>query len=133
MRNRILFALCVFLAVSCGTNNTSTKDSVSTIETEAAPKRYTVTLEGNYNESAEIIVYEYTKEGERFHQNEFSLKRGESKTFTAQKNAYKVKVYAEMWPWKNVSGWMNLVYILSAEETKEITLNDNTKYFNSEP
>ena len=103
------------------------------MEMEEASKRYIVTLEGNYNESAAVIVYEYTKEGDRFHQNEFSLKRGESKTFTAQKNAYKVKVYAEMWPWKNVSGWMDLVYILSADETKVITLNDNTKYFNSEP
>ena len=95
--------------------------------------KYTVVLEGNYGLSAKGIAYEYTKDGDRFYQNEFSLNNGESKTFTAQKEAYKVKVYAEMWPWTDVKGWVDLVYILSEGETKVISLNDNTKFMRVEP
>lgn len=94
--------------------------------------KYTVLLEGDLGMSANVIVYEYTREGDRFHQNQFTIKNGESRTFTAQKGAYKVKVYGEVWPW-DVKGWVELVYILSEGETKVISLNDHTKFFRMEP
>lgn len=128
--------LCISLAIfviSCGQNKTSEHES-STINTKVSePMKYTVVLEGNFGVSAKGFVYEYTKDGDRFYQNEFSIKNGESKTFTAQKEAYKVKVYAEMWPWTDVEGWVDLVYILSEGETKVISINDNTKFMRVEP
>ena len=128
--------LCVSFAivvVSCGSSKTSDNESSVANTKESAPMKYTVVLEGNYGLSAKGIAYEYTKDGDRFYQNEFSLNNGESKTFTAQKEAYKVKVYAEMWPLTDVKGWVDLVYILSEDETKVISLNDNTKFMRAEP
>ena len=125
----VLVMLMASLVWSCGSHS----DSNDTTTNANVLKKYTIVLEGDYASSANVMVFEYTKDGDRFHQNEFSIKNGERKTFTAQKEAYKIKVYAEMWPFTSVKGWVDLVYILSEEETKTISLNDHTKFSRIEP
>lgn len=79
-----------------------------------------------------VIAFKYTKEGDRIYENDFSLDRGERKTFEAQKDAYKVKLYVRFWPTSS-EGWVPLVYILSEGDAKLISVDDHTRLDRHEP
>lgn len=121
------------LMLSCGQNENRRDDSNSATVERSAPKKYSVELrEDMFSVKLNVIAFEYTKEGDRIYENDFSLDRGECKTFEAQKDAYKVKLYVKHWP-ASSEGWVPLVYILSEGDTKMISVDDHTRLDRYEP
>lgn len=91
-------------------------------------KTYTVTYNGRY-EYATIKVFEYNKNGDPIANRGGSFKKGNTRTYTADKNATKVKLYLDL-PFD--IGWVKTVYTLSSSQT-DIVIDDNTQLVFNEP
>ena len=83
-------------------------------------------------------VFECTESGDKIYENEFQLVAGNSKTFTAQPNVKKVKVYVMFCtPLGHIGemseGWLPLVYYLSPDEIKEIKIDTYVEMSRREP
>ena len=83
-------------------------------------------------------VFECAENGDKIHENKFDLTAGSSKVFTAQKNVSKVKVYVSFCePLGHIGemtgGWLPLVYYLSSEEIKEISIDTHVEMSRIEP
>lgn len=135
------------LMVSCGggTANNTLQEKQNT--TKQDPLKYTVSVDENFiypidlgdrfESGAKFRVFECTENGDKIYQNDFVVLKGSSKTFTAHNNVAKVKVYLSFLnildPRKEYNGWLPLVYYLSPNENKEITVDYFVSLSRTEP
>lgn len=146
--NRIIFK-CFFiltslLATSCGSNNGSNnaKDEITNAQmkyTVSVDKDFLFIVNGHdYTHGASFKVFECADNGDKIYQNDFVVEEGSSKTFTAQAHVQKVKVYVTMGNplgkiGEEFGGWLPLVYYLSPNESKQISIDNNVELHRSEP
>lgn len=124
---------------SCSSNGGVNGDSSNS--QKETPMRYTVSFSDDFAFPVKsIIVFECAENGDKIYENEFVSGRGESKTFTAQPHAKKVKVYLSLTnildldPFsKGINGWLPLVYYLSPNETKVIRIDNHVRRSQFEP
>ena len=142
--SKVFFALFTVLVVSCGSNgaSNSTKDEITN-----TPMKYTVSVDKDflfivngrdYTHGASFKVFECAENGDKIYQNDFIVEEGSSKTFTAKANVQKVKVYVTMGnPLGKIGeefcGWLPLVYYLSPNESKHISIDNYVELHRSEP
>ena len=92
MKTIKLTLVAVMLSIfmwSCGSNGGGSNNTQNDV-----PMQYTVcTSEDLLFPTKSIKVFECTENGDKIYENEFILGLGDSKTFTAQPNVKKVKVY----------------------------------------
>ena len=136
MKTIKLTLVAVMLSIfmwSCGSNGGGSNNTQNDV-----PMQYTVcTSEDLLFPTKSIKVFECTENGDKIYENEFILGLGDSKTFTAQPNVKKVKVYLTLQnplDWRNDHyGWMPLVYYLSPNESKVIKIDNNIELHRQEP
>ena len=142
--SKVFFALFTVLVVSCGSNggSNSTKNEITN-----APMKYTVSVDKDflfivnghdYTHGASFKVFECADNGDKIYQNDFIVEEGSSKTFTAQAHVQKVKVYVTMGNplgkiGEEFGGWLPLVYYLSPNESKQISIDNHVELHRSEP
>lgn len=140
------------LMFSCGGHTSAiSEDTVQEeeLQEKQEPKQYTISVDENFifpiglgeNDNVEygakFCVFECTENGDKIYQNEFVVLKGSSKTFTAQPNVQKVKVYLSFMNIldirKNYEGWLPLVYYLTPNENKDIHVDVYVKLSRLEP
>ena len=137
------------LLISCGGGTSTTSDNAVQEELQAKqePMQYTVSVDDNFifpvdlgdrfESGANFRVFECTENGDKIYQNDFVVLKGSSKTFTAQPNVQKVKVYLSFLnildPRDKYEGWLPLVYYLTPNENKEIHVDLHVELSRFEP
>lgn len=137
------------LLVSCGGGTSTTSDNAVQEELQAKqePMQYTVSVDDNFifpvdlgdrfESGANFRVFECTENGDKIYQNDFVVLKGSSKTFTAQPNVQKVKVYLSFLnildPREKYEGWLPLVYYLTPNNNKEIHVDLHVELSHFEP
>lgn len=149
MVSLFLMAICP-LIISCNGGTSATSDNTVQEEEPQAkqePMQYTVSVDENFifpvdlgdrfESGANFRVYECTENGDKIYQNDFVVLKGSSKTFTAQPNVQKVKVYLSFLnildPREKYEGWLPLVYYLTPNENKEIHVDLHVELSHFEP
>lgn len=118
----ILLAVLALLTFSCK------KDTVT------QPKKFTVTCNVSYGYSRTFTILQYNDSGEKIYSNSYSFAKGETKSFTSQNDAVKIKIYIKIESvMGDVKGWVQQVYYLNEGSTKSIVINDDTIIGNYEP
>lgn len=100
----------------------------------AQPAKYTITIGSIATTFVDVIAYECDDSGDRIHENEchFKWDGSHSKTFTAQPEAKKLKLYAsfnngsDMMTFGAAQGWVQITYPLRHGETTDVKIDGNT-------
>lgn len=138
------------LLFSCGGGSSVKSEDVVQQEespVKQEPMQYTINIDENfvypirtengYESGAKVRVFECTENGDKIYQNDFVVLAGSTKTFTAQSQTHKIKVYLSFCsildPRKEFNGWLPLVYYLSPNDNKEISIDYFVNLSNSEP
>lgn len=96
-------------------------------------RNYAVTYNSDYGYSTTIRVFECNEIGDKINDVSAKYSKGETKSFTAQQNTVKLKVYVKSESvFGNITGYVQRVYYLSSSPTS-IVIDDNTVIGNSEP
>ncbi len=123
---------------SCG-NGTPVQLSTKQRSEELTPMKYTIYFTDDFAFSVKSVnVFECTENGDKIYRNAFVSGRGESKTFTAQPETKKVKVYLSLVnplePFgSGYNGWLPLVYYLSPNGPKIIQIDNHVQQIQMEP
>lgn len=156
MKKIVFFMVSLFLMVfsplmiSCGGGTSSTSNNTvqeKKPQAKQEPMQYTVSVDENFvfpvdlgdrfESGANFRVFECTENGDKIYQNDFVVLKGSSKTFTAQPNVQKVKVYLSFLnildPRDKYEGWLPLVYYLTPNENKEIHVDLHVELSRFEP
>ena len=133
----IVFVL-LFLVAGIVFRNHKTNNDDYGISHKSAPMQYTVSFSDDFLFPVKgIIVYECTENGDKIFENEFISGKGQSKTFTAQPQTQKIKVYLSLQDPLTIqgeyNGWLPLVYYLSPDEIKVIRIDNHVKQQRIEP
>lgn len=117
----VIAASMIFLLSSC------------TNEENGLNRNYTVTYNSDYGYSTTIRVFECNEIGDKVNDVSANYSKGETKSFTAQQNTVKLKVYVKSESmFGNITGYVQRAYYLSSSPTS-IVIDDNTVIGNSEP
>lgn len=135
----LIYAVAMTIGLtSCG-NGTSVQSPTKQRVEELTPMKYTIHFTDDFAFSVKSVnVFECTENGDKIYQNAFVSGRGESKTFTAQPETKKVKVYLSLVnplePFgSGYNGWLPLVYYLSPNEPKIIQIDNHVQQIRMEP
>ena len=101
---------------------------------EPLPKKYSVTNNISFGSSTKFTILECNEIRDKIFNSAQTFSKGETKTFTAQDDAVKVKIYVKVESYfGNVTGYVQQVFYLQEGETKSITIDDNTIIGSQEP
>lgn len=105
-----------------------------TKEQEPQPKKYSVTNNVTYGYSTTLTIFECNEVGDKIKNVSEKFSDGETKTYTAEDNAVKIKIYVKAESiFGDVKGWVQQVYYLQEGSTKSIVVDDNTIVGSYEP
>ena len=108
--------------------------SCSKEEQKPQPKKYAITNRVTYGYSTTLTIFECNEVGDKISNVAEKFSEGETKTYTANDNAVKIKIYVKAESvFGDVKGWVQQVYYLDEGNTKSITIDDNTIVGSYEP
>ncbi len=101
---------------------------------EPLPKKYSITNNITFGSSTKFTIFECNEIGDKIYNAAETFSKGETKTFTAQDDAVKVKIYIKVESYfGNVTGYVQQVFYLQEGETKSIIIDGDTIIGSQEP